>query len=105
MENPLAWGPRPREKNTKASLAMWFGLGSILCTCAWPVALVLGILAKKEIRAEPGRYGNSGEATVGIVVGLIGAGLFAMAALAFIVAPPKPAPLTPATTTGAPSPH
>jgi hypothetical protein len=89
MQNPLQWPSGPREKNTKANLAMWFGLGSVVCTFAWPVALVLGILARKEMRAEPGRYGNPGEATFGIVIGLIWMGLFALALLAFVLAPPK----------------
>jgi uncharacterized protein DUF4190 len=47
------------------------------------VAVVLGLLARRDIAAAPGYLTGSGKATTGIVTGALGAGM-AMAWLVFL---------------------
>jgi|HubBroStandDraft_1064217.scaffolds.fasta_scaffold219570_1 hypothetical protein len=88
---PQGYGQPSFEKNSTASTAMWVGIASIFCGVAWPFALYLGLKAKKEIAAQPGRYSNGGEATVGVVLGSIFGVLFvlgiAFAIIAIAMAP------------------
>jgi hypothetical protein len=88
---PAGYGPSaPLEKNSKATYAFWLGIGAFLCTCAGPVALVLGLMAKKEIAAAPGRYSNAREATIGVVLGCVWVGLFVLGMIGVMIAPHKP---------------
>ena len=62
-------GPRPRNRLAVISLLLallWlFGVGSLL-------AIVLGVVALRQIRAADGAQGGRGTATAGIAVGVIG---------------------------------
>jgi hypothetical protein len=48
---------------------MQLGLIGLLCSFCAPVALVLALLAKREMARQPGRYSNASHATIGIVTG------------------------------------
>ncbi|HWB71301.1 MAG TPA: DUF4190 domain-containing protein, partial [Egibacteraceae bacterium] len=88
---PPAWPPgRPvyiqQTTNGKAVAALVLGIlwiywiGSIL-------ALVFGLLARKEIAASGGAQGGQGMATAGIVLGCVGMGTLTLFALfAFLAA-------------------
>ncbi len=65
-------GYAPQEKNSSATISMWLGLGSILCWLTGVPAMIVGMMAKNQIKAQPNRYTNSGNATIGIVFGAIG---------------------------------
>jgi hypothetical protein len=80
----VAWRPDgpARRTNTKAVLSLvlslvWlFGLGSV-------AAIVLGVMARREIRERPDESG-SGIATAGIVIGVLGILGMLLAVLAFL---------------------
>jgi type II secretory pathway pseudopilin PulG len=64
----------PQKKvSTKAVLSMVFGILSLTCTClllGLP-ALILGLLAKRDIRRSGGQLSGTGFATAGIVLGIV----------------------------------
>jgi VIT1/CCC1 family predicted Fe2+/Mn2+ transporter len=60
--------------NQKAIVSMVLGIISIFC-CGFVlgiVAIVLGLIARKEIAASSGLQGGSGFAIAGIVTGVLG---------------------------------
>jgi hypothetical protein len=58
---------------------MWLGIASFVTVgLAGVPALILGLKAKREIGAEPGRFTNAGQATAGVVLGGIGTAMFAL---------------------------
>jgi hypothetical protein len=85
-----------------ATTSMWLGIGSLaslllgMACCvtipgvlAAPFAWWLGAKSKRQIDAEPGRFGNRGMAQAGFVMGIIGTilGILAIAGIIiFIVA-------------------
>lgn len=69
---------------------MKLGFASILCGVLAPVALLLGVLARRDIAAQPGRYSNPGQALVGLALGAIGTALVAAMVVTFIVLKPPP---------------
>ena len=71
-----------RGLHPQAKLAMQLGLCSVLCLFVAPVALVLGLLAKRDLAKHPGRYGNASHATIGVVLGGAMCGLIVLAAIA-----------------------
>jgi hypothetical protein len=83
--NPLEWPSGPRENSSLARWAFWLGMTSLLCGLTGPFALAVGLWAKRDIRAQPGRYSNASDATVGVVIGLIWVGLFAAAVPALLI--------------------
>jgi Na+/proline symporter len=72
-----------RELHPQAKLAMQLGLVSALC-CLFvaPVALVVGLLAQRDLARHPGRYGNASHATIGVVLGGTMCALIVLAAVA-----------------------
>jgi len=84
---PPGYGAAPQvEKNTDATLAMWLGIGSWLtCGLSGIPALIVGLKAKKEIAAQPGRYANGNQATVGVVLGSLGTGFLALALVGLVL--------------------
>jgi len=81
---PPAYGYGP-QNHGGATTAMWLGIVSLACAAlamaccvtvpgvlTAPFAWVLGVKAKHQIDAEPGRYANRGQAVAGIVTGIIG---------------------------------
>lgn len=74
MPPPPPGGYPALDKNQKAIFAMVLGIISIFCLgfILGIVAIVLGILARKEISASGGRQGGGGFAIAGIVAGMLG---------------------------------
>jgi len=68
------FGPPPAVHDL-ARTALHWGFGSFLCGIAAPMALFLGLRARSEIRAAPGRYTNAGDATAAIIIGSIMLGI------------------------------
>jgi hypothetical protein len=79
-----AYGQAP-QSHGGATTSMWLGIGSLasvllaMACCvtlpgvlAAPFAWWLGAKAKREIDAEPGRFGNRGMAQAGFILGIIG---------------------------------
>lgn len=64
--------PPQKEKNSNATLAMWLGLGSLLCWLTGVPAVIFGFIAKNQINAQPTRYSNGSYATIGIIFGSVG---------------------------------
>ncbi len=86
-----AYGYAP-QNHPRATTALVLGLvgliGTLLCgvgLLVGPVAWYLGASARREIDAEPGRYGGRSEATAGMVMGIITTVLLALAVLAVAV--------------------
>jgi hypothetical protein len=52
---------------------------------AAPFAWVIGGRAKREIDAQPGRYGNRGHAEAGVVMGIIGTVLGVLVVVAVVL--------------------
>ena len=72
-------GPHPPQKHANASLSMWLGIASFLSMGVTGIpALIMGLKAKKEILAQPGRFTNLGQATAGVVLGGIGTAMCAL---------------------------
>ncbi|MCM0620817.1 DUF4190 domain-containing protein [Nocardioides bruguierae] len=79
------------------ALGLMCGLGFL----ASPVAWVLGARARRAVRREPDRWGGTGEATAGMVLGIIGTVFLALGLLAIaffvvlaIAAPTSSGPYT-----------
>jgi type II secretory pathway pseudopilin PulG len=64
----------PATTSTKAVLSLVLGILAI--TCFWIFtgipALILGVLANRDIRRDPTRVGGKGLATAGIILGIVG---------------------------------
>jgi predicted lipid-binding transport protein (Tim44 family) len=88
--------PVPPPTHPKASLALWLGVVG-LGTSFLAVPLVLGPFAwfygaraRREIAAAPSQWSGSGEATAGLVLGIVNTvllviGLFALAGVVMLV--------------------
>ncbi len=84
---PPPMGMAPKANNGKAIASMIVGIVSVAFACYWfislpggVVALILGVLARKEV--SQGKGTNGGMALAGIILGSIGAFLgLAMLAL------------------------
>ena len=77
----------------KATTALVLGLVSVIgtFTClvpilASPFAWVIGVKARREIRQSNGQLGGDGMATAGMVLGIIGTVLLALALIVLVVA-------------------
>jgi hypothetical protein len=86
----------PPPTHPKASLAMWLGVaglgGSFLAAplVLGPFAWFYGARARREIAAAPSQWSGSGEATAGLVLGIVDTvllvlGLFALAGFVMLV--------------------
>lgn len=65
--------PMPVRNNQKAVWSLVLGITGIFCTgvILGPIAIVLGVLARKEIERSGGMQSGTGMATAGIVLGTI----------------------------------
>jgi hypothetical protein len=81
---PGGYGAAP-EANKKALWSMILGIISLICfgIVVGPIAIVLSIMAKKEIEASGGRQTGGGQATAGLVLGILGA-VFTVLYLIFV---------------------
>jgi hypothetical protein len=72
--------------NTMAVISLISGIVglTILPIVGSIIALILGYMARKEIRESGGSQGGDGFATAGLVMGWIGVGLALCACLAFV---------------------
>ena len=59
----------PVDRSGLAIIAGYFGLFSLLCLPA-PISLLLGILAIRDIKKNPGKHGM-GRATFAVIMGAI----------------------------------
>jgi hypothetical protein len=98
--------PAPLPTHPKASLALWLGVaglgGSFLLVplVLGPFAWFYGVRARREIAAAPSRWSGSGDATAGmvlgivdtvlLVLGLLALGAFVMLALVFGIIASQP---------------
>lgn len=95
--------PPPKQNSGKATLAMWLGIASfVTCGFSGIPALILGLMGKKEIDAEPQRHANGGQALAGIVLGALGC-VFVLLTVAAMVAPGNEEASTAAAESAAPS--
>lgn len=53
-------------------------LSVVICGLLGPVALVMGGKARKEIKANPGRYASTSTVTAGWVLGIVGTALLVL---------------------------
>jgi hypothetical protein len=72
--------PAPRQTNGKAVASMVVGIVSIvscyLGVLVGPVAIVLAVMAKKDLKANPETQAGAGMATAGLITGIVGAVLW-----------------------------
>jgi hypothetical protein len=72
--------PAPRQTNGKAVASMVVGIVSIvscyLGVLVGPVAIVLAVMAKKDLKANPETQTGAGMATAGLITGIVGAVLW-----------------------------
>ncbi len=77
-----------QQNSGKATAAMVIGIVSLVI--CWgllsPVALALGLSARKDIDRSGGQLGGRGQATAGWILGLIGTVLLAIFVVIFVIA-------------------
>ena len=68
----------PRRPNSAAVVSFALGLISLapVCAPAGLAAIFVGLLARESIRESPDRLTGDGLATAGIVLGIIGSGIW-----------------------------
>jgi len=72
QQQPQYNQPPNQEVHKGARAAMWFSLSSLFLGITAPVGLILASRAQKDMRAEPQRYKNGGQASVAVLTGAIG---------------------------------
>ncbi|MFL6052968.1 MAG: DUF4190 domain-containing protein [Actinoallomurus sp.] len=60
-------------------------LGLVLCGLLAPIALFMGLSAKRRIRESGGYIGGDGQATAGVILGAIGTALIVLGLVFFAV--------------------
>lgn len=75
---PVQYAPATLETAPAATAALIFGILGLFCLgpIFGVIAIVLGVIARNHIAREPGRYGGSGLATAGVVLGIVDIVLF-----------------------------
>lgn len=84
---PMPPPPPPDDGGATTSMVLGI-LGLVLCGLLSPVALFMGMSAKRRIRDSGGYLGGEGQATAGIVMGAVGTAVIVLSILglvAFIV--------------------
>src|SRR4051794_13175323 len=78
--------------NPKSTAALIVGIiavaGTFMCVLpvlAAPVAWVLGVQARREIRNAPQHWGGEGKATAGMVLGIVGTVLLVLIVLVILL--------------------
>jgi uncharacterized protein DUF4190 len=90
--SPGNWYGQPAQLDHPMTMpAFIVGILALLLTCFLPfvglvgiVAIILGTIARRAMRAQPGHYRNEGLALAGLILGWIAAGLGALMALALL---------------------
>lgn len=82
--------PRPAAPTSgKAVAALVLGIFSIvLCylgVLVGPAAIVLGVMAKRDVKARPGALGGESMATAGLVTGIIGTAVWGVVIVLMII--------------------
>jgi uncharacterized membrane protein YjgN (DUF898 family) len=78
--------PPPPQDDSGATTSMVLGiLGLVLCGLLAPIALFMGISAKRRIRESGGYLGGDGQATAGVVMGAIGTALIVLALVIVVI--------------------
>ncbi|GAA0331101.1 DUF4190 domain-containing protein [Actinoallomurus spadix] len=78
--------PPPAQDDSGATTSMVLGiLGLVLCGLLAPIALFMGLSAKRRIRESGGYLGGDGQATAGVVLGAIGTAIIAIAVVIIVV--------------------
>jgi hypothetical protein len=99
--------PQPAPTPTKPANnnLLWLAFASLLCWCVAPVSLILGLLARNEALKQG--VPVSKHPRLAIILGAVGTGLFAVAAIAdaasALLASKSSVPLTPAAITAPPA--
>lgn len=79
--------PMPPREDGGATASMILGiLGLLLCGLLSPIALFMGISARRRIQESGGYLGGDGQATAGIVMGAIGTAIIALGVLIVVFA-------------------
>jgi hypothetical protein len=85
---PLPSAPNHPSANTALVLGIVALGGGFVCglpILAGPFAWYMGAKVKREIDAEPMRYGGRGEANAGMILGIVATSLLALAVLTIVV--------------------
>ncbi|MEV5706647.1 DUF4190 domain-containing protein [Actinoallomurus sp. NPDC052274] len=78
--------PPPAQDDSGATASMVLGiLGLVVCGLLAPIALFMGLSAKRRIRESGGYLGGDGQATAGVVLGAIGSAFIVLALLILVV--------------------
>ncbi len=105
---PNPGSPHQPETHPGAARTLRWALWSLLCWFGSPVALYMGLKAKREIEATPGRYSNARSGALAVVLGGVGTALLVTSAVAGALMddpnPSAPASAAPAPSEVAPSP-
>lgn len=84
---PFPSAPNHPSANTALVLGIVALGGGFVCglpILAGPFAWFMGAKVKREIDAEPGRYGGRSEANAGMILGIVATVLLVLAVLAFV---------------------
>jgi hypothetical protein len=85
--DPSAWGvPPPQTTNGLAIASLVCGILVFVCGITWIPALVLGYMARGQIRQSGGTKGGKELAIIGIVLGYVGLAFSVLFVLFFILA-------------------
>lgn len=86
---PFSYVPPNLPRATTALVLGLVGLvGGLMCllpVLVSPFAWVTGVKARREIRQSNGQFGGDGMATAGMVLGIIGTVLLALAVIALVI--------------------
>lgn len=81
----MATGPKQQSTmavvSLVAAIASWFfcyGLGGL-------IAVITGVMARKEIKANPNKFTGEGLATAGLVIGAINLAVAVLGAIGYII--------------------
>jgi len=78
------YGPPPSGSNQKALWAMILGIVGLLCCSPLAIAaIVLGVIAKREIAESGGTQSGRGQAQAGFVLGIIGCVVMVLGIIVF----------------------
>ena len=78
------YGPPPSGSNQKALWAMILGIVGLLCCSPLAIAaIVLGVIAKREIDESGGTQSGRGQAQAGFILGIIGCVVLVLGIIVF----------------------
>lgn len=84
-QNAYGYAMAPQVEHPQGTTVLVLGLvGMLMCQLVSPVAWVMGGKARREAKANPGRYSNEGLITAGWVMGIIGSVIMILVVLMFV---------------------